>query len=238
MKRSTINFTWHQDRRATWMGFLLLIFATVVALWVAWQDIELQRDLETRLVEQQGLQRVPESPQAELSPEEKERQHTELKMAQGVIERLDTPWGVLFAAIDSAFDDQVTLLNVEPVPERREVQLIAEAKDLSAMQAYVRQIRGSPVFRDAYLASHQINQQDPLRPVRFIIHARWVVPPESSATKANATNETSAAEVPPAPESPVVPSPIVASEGGGTIPPGSGAPAVPDVGAPVRKVGA
>jgi len=200
MKRLSINFTWEKDRRPLRLGLLLLVLAVEISLWVGGQAVEGQRALETLQAERQALQPVPDPPKAALSLEDQQRQHAELKMAQGVIDRLDTPWGVLFAAVDSAFDDQVTLLNVEPDAERRDVQLTAEAKDLAAMQAYVRQIQNSPTFVDAYLASHQINQQDPLRPVRFIVHARWIPPPVSTAAK---TEETGAAtDTPPTPDLP------------------------------------
>lgn len=197
MKRLSINFAWQKDRRPLHRGLLLLVLACEVALWVGWQAVEMQRALEALQAEQHALQPRPETPKAALSLEDKQRQHAELRMAQGVIDRLDTPWGVLFAAIDSAFDDQVTLLNVEPDAERREVQLTAEAKDLAAMQAYVRQIQNSPAFVDAYLVSHQINQQDPLRPVRLIIHARWVQPPVSTTATLEATGTTTEASLAP-----------------------------------------
>lgn len=177
MKPLTINFAWRRGRTTERAGLAFLAAAVAIAGFVGWRDVELQRTVDARLSERQGLQRVPETaPSAVLAPKDIERQSAELKMAKSVIEQLDTPWGALFEAVESAFDEQATLLNVEPEPARREVRFTAEAKDLPAMQAYVRQLQRSPAFRDAYLASHQVNQQDPLRPVRFTAHARWVVP--------------------------------------------------------------
>jgi len=220
MKPVAINFTWQPDRRAERVGFLLLALALPLALWVGWEDAELHADLESRQSELQRLQRAPDKIRTTLSPETKERQRNELKVAQGVIDRLDTPWGVLFAAVDSAFDDQVTLLNVEPEPERREIRLTAEAKDMQAMLAYVRQIGQSPVFREAYLASHQINQQDPLRPVRFIVNARWVVPPAVVSDMPKASNDPEQAGDagstvhPPVAEQALSPAPVALPDAG------------------------
>lgn len=113
----------------------------------------------------------------------------ELRAAQRVIERLDTPWSALFNAIEITFDEHVTLLNVEPDADRRDVRLTAEAKELRAMQAYVRLLRRAPALADAHLVSHQVNAQDALRPVRFVVVARWdrsgvapVAEPVSDAT--------------------------------------------------------
>lgn len=201
MRPIAINFAWRRERRHERAGYLFLVLALVAAFGTAWRGVELQRELDARRAERQGLQRTSEASVAvALSSEDAARQLTELKTAQSVIERLDTPWGALFAAVESAFDDHVTLLSVEPEPERREVRLTAEAKDLQAMQAYIRQLRQSPALRDVYLASHQVNQQDPLRPVRFAASARWVVPSEnaSSTTTDGTAKEASVAGSPPA----------------------------------------
>jgi Tfp pilus assembly protein PilN len=201
MKPLSINFTWQPDRRLLHTSYLLLGVALLMASWVGWQAFEMLSALSTLAAERQTFLHMPESPRVEaLSSEEKERQRSEFKMAQGIIERLDTPWGILFTAVESAFDDQVTLLNVEPDPERREVRLTAEAKDLHAMQAYIRQLRQAPALRDAYLASHQVNQQDPLHPVRFVANARWVVPaetPSASPEIVNGADEKASAGVVP-----------------------------------------
>lgn len=103
----------------------------------------------------------------------------ELRIARQVIDQLDTPWNTLFSAIESTYDDNVTLLGIEPEPTRQEVKLIAEAKDFSAMAAYLRKARQSKVLHDAWLLNHQVNSQDPLRPVRFTVSATWVLQPQT-----------------------------------------------------------
>lgn len=200
MRPLSINFAWRKERKALVAGVAALTLSLAAAAWVGWLDVAQQRALEGKEDERQTILRsrrqVADNARQAVSQEEKDRQRRELKLAQSVIERLDTPWGVLFSTVESAFDDQVTLLNVEPDPDRREVRLVAEAKNLQAMQAYIRQLRQAPALRDAYLASHQINQQDPLRPVRFVANARWVVPPEPApqASPENGASEAKAEE--------------------------------------------
>lgn len=183
MKPLSLNFTWQPDRRPTYLGYGLLIVAILVDCGLAWLAYDAQVASVSLNQQRQALHEVPQPTVRPATPEENERLRAELVMAQTVIERLDTPWGALFAAVESAFDEQATLLNVEPDPEHREVRLSAEAKDLAAMQAYIRQLRQVAGLRDAYLASHQVNQQDPLRPVRFVANARWVIPPKAPAEK-------------------------------------------------------
>lgn len=175
MKSLSLNFAWDRRRRGRWFGWLFLAVACGLGGFEGWTYWQLSQQFDQWQSDWQRLQRVPKSPRA-LKPEDKERLQQELHFANRIIERLDTPWDALFDAVEHAFGEQVTLLNVEPDTERREVRLTAEAKDMTAMLEYVKQVRQSPVLKDAYLASHQINQQDPLRPVRFVVNARWVAP--------------------------------------------------------------
>lgn len=185
MKALSLNFAWQQPRRGRYIGWLLLSVALGLGSFEGWTYWQLNQQLDQWQSDWQRLQRIPKSPRA-LKPEDKERLQLELRFANRVIERLDTPWSALFDAVEHAFGEQVTLLNVEPDTERREVRLTAEAKDMGAMLEYVKQVRQSPVLKDAYLASHQINQQDPQRPVRFVVNARWVAPLPEAAPSAPA----------------------------------------------------
>lgn len=103
-----------------------------------------------------------------------EEMHAELKLANRVIERLSMPWDALFREIELSVDEQITLLNVEPDTEKKEIRIIAEAKSLTAMLDYMKRMRTIALFKDAHLLNHQIQQQDPQRPVRFLISANWV----------------------------------------------------------------
>ena len=195
MKAVSVNFAWRRDRRLDHVGLLLLSLVLLLGAGVAWRGVEITRALDGLENERHRLSRPAARASTPTSPAEKERLRAEMRFARRVIEQLDTPWHALFAAVETAYDDNVTLLGVEPEPERREVRLTAEAKDPKAMLAYVRQVRQSPVLKAAWLASHQVNQQDPLRPVRFTIHARWAAaedlkPEQSAEADAGASSET------------------------------------------------
>lgn len=180
--------------RAAWT---LAALASASIAVLGWQYLTLSADLETGEREQARFERVAQ-PQIPAVGEAGDRgDHTdrdalrrEMRQARRIIEQLDAPWMALFSAIEAAFDDNVTLLGIEPEPDRREVRLLAEAKDTAAMLAYVRQVRSSPVLREVWLASHLVNQQDPLRPVRFTMQARWIAPPAAApATAVEAKDE-------------------------------------------------
>ena len=192
MKPVSVNFSIRRGHPYDRAGWVLLVVAVMVSLFLAWYYAGLVRELDVAELERARLQRPASGTGHVPNAEEKVRLRTEMRFARRVIEQLDTPWPTLFAAVETAYDDNVTLLGVEPEPERREVRLLAEAKDAEAMLAYVRQVRQSPVLRDAWLVNHQVNQQDPLHPVRFTINARWLsasVKPSSTVVVASGTRE-------------------------------------------------
>jgi len=53
------------------------------------------------------------------------------------------------------------------------LRLLAESKDSAHMLDFVRQLRSEPFFGSVVLTSHQINAQDPNRPLRFELNLRW-----------------------------------------------------------------
>ncbi|MCL2591311.1 MAG: hypothetical protein FWD67_10675 [Betaproteobacteria bacterium] len=194
----SVNFSVHRRHPYDRTGWALLVVAAGVGLFLAWHYAMLVREFNAGEAERARLQRPVSGAAYVPSTEEKARLRTEMRFARRVIEQLDTPWLDLFDAVETAYDDNVTLLGIEPEPDRREVRLLAEAKDTEAMLAYVRQVRQSPVLRDAWLANHQINLQDPLRPVRFSINARWLPPlanPSSAVAVAGNTREEATTDV-------------------------------------------
>jgi len=198
MRPVSVNFSVRRRHPYDRAGWMLLMIAVGVSLFLAWYYAVLIREFGAGELERARMQRSDGGTSHVSNTEEKVRLRTEMRFARHVIEQLDTPWPTLFAAVETAYDDNVTLLGVEPEPERREVRLLAEAKDAEAMLAYVRQVRQSPVLRDAWLVNHQVNQQDPLHPVRFTINARWLSPSvefSSDVAVASGTREKATMDV-------------------------------------------
>lgn len=108
---------------------------------------------------------------AVLSPDLQER----LKAAQDVLDKLALPWEPLFQALETTADGNVVLLSLEPDPEKKEIRIGAEAKDMEAMLAYVDRLRDVSVLKKVYISGHQIQMQNPQKPVRFMVGAQWTV---------------------------------------------------------------
>jgi Tfp pilus assembly protein PilN len=99
----------------------------------------------------------------------------DVKHAREILLQLSMPWNELFASVEGVEAPDVALLHIESDVDKQHVKISAEARNLGAMLDYLRDLEGRSIFSDVYLQSHQIQQQDPQRPVRFVLTATWVV---------------------------------------------------------------
>lgn len=91
-----------------------------------------------------------------------------------IVLQLNLPWRDLHDAIAAATPASIALLALEPDARRRRMKISAEARTSEAMLAYVEQLKRQPLFADVALRRHEINEQDPNRPIRFQLDAQWV----------------------------------------------------------------
>ncbi|WP_017454503.1 hypothetical protein [Herbaspirillum rubrisubalbicans] len=138
-----------------------------------WQQAALQFKQKARQM------RMPEK--SVLSTAQRQMVEVELKGAARLIARLSQPWDDLFVQIEAASVADATLLGIEPDRERGEIRLTAESKNMDAMMAYVRSLSTLSMLGNVYLVNHQTQIQDSLRPVRFVVAAKWIVLPVSQA---------------------------------------------------------
>ncbi len=89
------------------------------------------------------------------------------------VAQLNLPWRDLQDALEQASSADVALLGLEPDPKTRTLRINAEARNSDAMLAYVEQIKEQEFFVAAQLSKHDINEQDPNRPVRFTLDVQW-----------------------------------------------------------------
>lgn len=178
-----------------WLGFFFLAAAVATAAYLL--DVYLKRSAELERWEEKyrSLQKAQRK-QAPSTVKTAELEHlqSELKAANRIIAHLALPWDALFREVEASVDDQVTLLTVEPDTEKRELRIVAEAKNLEAMLGYMNRVRAISLFKDAYVVSHQIQQQDPQKPLRFVVNSQWLDLPrptvESSQTIVDAVTVT------------------------------------------------
>ena len=99
----------------------------------------------------------------------------EIRQANQVLRELSVPWDALFQAVEAAGDQDVTLLSMEPDVEKQAAKIVGEAKNMTAVLNYMRQLGKQPVLHDITLQHHQIQSQDSEKPVRFTVVASWEI---------------------------------------------------------------
>jgi Tfp pilus assembly protein PilN len=93
------------------------------------------------------------------------------------VRQLNLPWRALHDAVAAATPPAIALLALEPDANKSSVRITAEAKSSDDMIAYVAGLRALDWFSGVLLTRHEINEQDPNRPIRFQIDAQWKAAP-------------------------------------------------------------
>jgi len=177
MRALTIDY--RRSARATpWIGYAVLAAGMMVALAIGMRYPKVShrvQDLENQVHEMQRSARAHEATRRPAS--ELQKSLTEVRQANEIIAQLALPWNELFSAVESASSRNMALLGIEPDAQKRRVKLTGEAKSLESMLAYIRYLEGQVPLTDVFLQSHQIEQNDPQKPVRFVVTATWVTKP-------------------------------------------------------------
>lgn len=173
MRALTLDF--RRDRRPHgWINAVLLaagLVAAAYAGWASWQSSSASSELEATLA---GLTKKPGKRTVVRAPADAQKFDLESRVLSRVAAELNTPWSPLFHALEQA-PQKIALLSVEPDAHKRELILTGEAKDFKEMLDYVRYLQGVGMLSGIALQTHQINQQDRDKPVRFRITAAWTL---------------------------------------------------------------
>ncbi len=174
-----IDFASHSVRRTLFRlhpAVLVLAGAGVLlcasAAFGSWRLLEQQREREQQLRHLQ--ERV-----AALSARPPEVAKVAIPEAQatfvnGAILQLNLPWRELQDAVLAATPRSVALVAMEPDPRKRVLKITAETKNSDDMVAYIEALKEQESFSGVMLSRHEINEQDPNRPLRFQLEATWL----------------------------------------------------------------
>lgn len=178
MPRLNLDFA-SSGARADPLGFIFLVLAGIATWQLVDAYASARREgefLEGRIEHLQ--RRVAGSPEsAQRVPENTLR---EIRHANQVIDQIALPWDRLFQAVEAAANARVSLLGITPDPKSGTVEVTGEALDLAGMFDYVKKLERQGSLSQVYLLNHQVNDQDPQRPVRFTVTASWA--PRASRT--------------------------------------------------------
>lgn len=96
------------------------------------------------------------------------------KFVNHAVAQLNLPWRDLFDALEAATPADIALLAIEPNAKKHVLKGTAEAKTSDDMIAYVARLKKQALFESVLLTRHEINEQDPNRPIRFQFEAQWI----------------------------------------------------------------
>lgn len=154
-------------RRPRWPGLAVLALALAVSGQLGFMYRESQGEL-ARLEAAAGLA-APERRPARVLP--KERLDEETKSAEAVVRELTLPWGGLIRALEDAAMRDVAILQLQPDAHQRVLKLTAEARSQEAMFRYLHRLAAADNLGEAHLVSHQVQRDDPQRPIQFSVQA-------------------------------------------------------------------
>jgi Tfp pilus assembly protein PilN len=161
-------------RPLTWViglsGLLLCAGVSFQALHI----VQEQRAAEARLQMKQAefAARIAHKPIARKSSVTEARAGA----VNAAIGQLNLPWQEVFNAIEAATPATIALLALEPDAKRHVLKGVAEAKASDEMIGYLEALRQQDFFSELALTRHEINEQDPNKPIRFQFEANWIEP--------------------------------------------------------------
>lgn len=83
----------------------------------------------------------------------------------------DGRWEALFGALETAGNETVTLLSLNP--GNREIVITGEAVGLEAALDYARRLQAAPALSHAHLVKYEVVREHPRQPVLFTLLAEW-----------------------------------------------------------------
>jgi hypothetical protein len=175
MRALTLDY--HAKARKFPLGGVVLVAGALSAAFMFQEYRTLEQELSTWEAKVTEIRKSAKrgATGAPAKPRELEATALEVKAARAAIQRLLLPWDTLFSALESVRTTDVALLAIEADPDKRTVKLTAEAKSDTDMLNYVEQLQAANGLADVALASHQAKQDDPLKPLRFVVVASWMM---------------------------------------------------------------
>ncbi|MBI4207140.1 MAG: hypothetical protein HY527_19125 [Betaproteobacteria bacterium] len=160
-------------RRPRWLGYALLAVALAIAgdLVVRYQAMQLElKRVETAKDLLSTERRAPQ-------PIPKGRLDEQVKNAEAVVRQLALPWALLIQTLEEAAIKEVAILQLQPEAQQRLLKITAEARTNETMLEYLRRLAAAKTLSEVHLLSHQVQTEDPQRPIQFSVQARFKATP-------------------------------------------------------------
>jgi hypothetical protein len=156
-------------RRSHWIGAGVLALAVAAAGHLALHEQAVRHELSALAL----AQNARNAPAISARRVPKERLDEDARQLESVVRQLALPWAGIVQAVESASMPEVGVLNMQPDAQQRVLRITGEAKTREAMLEYARRIGQSKALTDVYLVNHQVQKEDPSRPIQFALQASF-----------------------------------------------------------------
>lgn len=163
----------HRTGAAAWVLAALAAALCVAAGLLGWRLLA-QQGADARQLAAARLRAAPAA--VAVAPPQARVSELQAGAVNSAVMQLNLPWRALQDAIGAATPPGIAMLALEPDPRKRSMKITAEARTSDAMIGYVEELKKQELFAGVALTRHEINEQDPVRPIRFQVEAEWSAP--------------------------------------------------------------
>ncbi|MDV6342679.1 MULTISPECIES: PilN domain-containing protein [Nitrosomonas] len=127
-----------------------------------------------RLEKQQQQKAAPRTRSTPRIKEFSQEIRKEITQANAILDQINLPWETLFDAIEHAATEEIALLSLQPNVASRTLRLSGEAKSMSELLDFVEALERELVFENVHLLNYKVKQDNPHRPIIFLLTAAWM----------------------------------------------------------------
>lgn len=179
MSRLKLRFPYQEQAAPQLDSFLLLAgILIVIAVFLQFrhqaEDINFWSNRVERMEKQQQQKAVPRTRGTSRIREFSQEIGKEVAQANVVLDQLNLPWEELFDSIEQATTEDIALLSLQPNFTNRSLRLNGEAKSMAELLDFVEALERERMFENVHLLNYKVKQDNPHRPIIFLLHAEWI----------------------------------------------------------------
>ncbi len=179
MHRLKLKFP-YQEQSIPYVDFSILLIGILVLAGVLLQFRYLTEEVNywssrvERLEKQQQQKTAPRTRATTRVKEFSQEIRKEIAQANTILDQINLPWETLFDSIESAATEQIALLSLQPNVSSRTLRISGEAKNMAELLDFVEALEREHVFENVHLLNYKIKQDNPHRPIIFLLTAAWI----------------------------------------------------------------
>lgn len=159
-------------------SILLIGLLTLAGVFLQFRQVTEEVNSWTHRVERlEKQQQQKAAPRTRATPRIKEigqEIRKEIIQANAILDQINLPWETLFDSIEQAATEEIALLSLQPNVSSRTLRISGEAKSMSELLDFVEALERELVFENVHLLNYKIKQDNPHRPIVFLLTAAWI----------------------------------------------------------------